>query len=168
METIMKIQTKIAALLLTLPMAFASNTDDFTASGTSADENTIVLTSDSATIFTTAGGFDGSNALAGTVNNSNDGGWKITAVGSNGTFKHPDGNLDGHKLDYSVGCDAIGGADATSGVLTSTENTISTDASPVARLHDTAFACHLTASESVDELFDGTFTEVITLTSSDL
>ena len=175
----MRTQTKIIALLLTVA-GIQANAMGLT--GTKAAVN-----SNSATI-TTAPAITGTTFTDGVItvnlNDNHHDGWKIEATSgnTNSSFQNQnvgaDLNLDGNELDYTVACNGLtadetnlqGVAAVPAQSLSGTAKTISTVANPTFPSTG-SLECQIAVTdgdESVTELFDGTYSETITLTASNL
>ena len=176
----MKIQTKLTALLLTLPIAYAT-----TLSGSIAETNgSIALSTDpsiGATGYTTG-------VITLTLNNNTADGWKAEAASVNGSMfalQESGANAadyataDGKNLQYDVSCEELvadssnlEGIAAMSSVSLDTANTnyvISTESSPsYPSTGSIACSIDLITGESVEELFAGSYAETITLSISNL
>jgi hypothetical protein len=176
----MKIQTKLTALLLTLPIAYAADL-----SGSVTAINTLGEATMPSSFFATDGSFDGSSGIIVQIDNNNANGWEVTADSSNGSmFALQDGSgnvanynsIDGKNLQYKVACDAVAEAsettaislgNAASPVVIST-STIPTEATVASEAG--SLICHLSAvdGETANELFAGNYKDIITLNLDNL
>ena len=175
----MKIQTKLTALLLTLPIAYATDL-----SGSISETNGIIDLSTAPTL-------DGTSYTSGvidiTLNNNAVGGWKAEATSANGSMFALQENgtnaadyatEDGKNLQYDVSCEELVAdssnlegiaAISDTTLVGNTATTISTESSP-AYPSTGSIACSidLITGESVGELFAGSYAETITLSISNL
>lgn len=184
----MRTQTKLIALLLTLPMAYAAEVLNGEIASTryldvaiNADVNSHILT---------ASGF-ASDPITLTIDDNEVSGWKVYATSDNGssffhtTASNPD-LTDGYNLYYNVSCDddATVGAESTgannillpqtgaTGILTS-QNAAPSVVTDNLTINcqfavDTTSESNASASEAIDELFAGDYGDTIVVTLTDL
>ena len=170
----MKIQTKITALLLTLPLAYATGLTGTVAATTGS----IVLS--------TAPTLDGTSYTSGvidlTLNNNAVGGWKAEAQSANASkfINSTLGDLgDGYNFEYDISCseivadanflEAIAAKPDVDLTIADTNYVISDKTSPTYPSTGSV-SCTIDSldDESVGELFAGTYTDTITISLSNL
>lgn len=177
MERIMKIQTKMVALLLTLPMAYAA-VQEAALSGVIEDVNQIANMTTPVSNIIEGGAFNGNSILTGLISNNNPAGWELVMYSSNGGHfqneSETDSVLDGNQLKYTVSCDSTTHADATSGLTlpfdSSAPITVLTASSPTSATDEDSLACHLSLAdgETVSELYNGTYSDTFYVELKDI
>lgn len=171
----MRIQTKIATLLLTLPMAFANGLVgliDATNGNITLETSPTVDTVDGASVY-----IPGVLNIA--LNNNAVGGWKATADSANGGYLQntdTNGSTTAHRVTYDISCGAVTAGNNNGEAIASTSNispvsdaTISTETSPsYPSTGNVACSIDLASGEDMDQQFAGNYADTLTFSLSNL
>jgi hypothetical protein len=178
----MKIQTKLTALLLTLPLTMAYAED---LAGAVPTISTLGTPSISGSFFS-AGAFDGADGITVQIDNNDSDGWEVTADSTNDSmFAHQASvtagldntlnalTIDGLNLQYNIACDAVAEASSTSATSLGAYSSpliISTVTSPTTATVAGSLVCDIAmaSGETESELFEGSYEDIITLTLNTL